>query len=52
MIKNGHLDGVVQIFQTNSVDYKHNGRFAKLCPGDPGSNPGEDRYIIQFKLII
>ena len=21
-------------------------------PGDPGSNPGEDQYIIKFKSII
>ena len=31
---------------------QHNGRIAAFGPGDPGSNPGEDRYIIEFKSII
>ena len=31
---------------------QHNGRVAAFGPGDPGSNPGEDRYIIEFKSII
>ena len=30
----------------------HNGRVATFGPGDPGSNPGDDQYIIEFKLII
>ena len=31
---------------------KHNVRVAAFGSRDPGSNPGEDRYIIKFKLII
>ena len=31
---------------------QHNGRVAAFGPGDPGSNPGENRYFIEFKLII
>ena len=31
---------------------KHNGRIALSGPGHPGSNPGEDQYIIEFKSMI
>ena len=38
------------------IDYvngvKHNGKVAAFGPGDPGSNPGKDRYIIEFQSII
>ena len=27
----------------------HNGRVSAFGPGDPGSNPGEDQCIIEFK---
>ena len=30
----------------------NNDRVAPFGPGDPGSKPGKDRYIIEFKLII
>ena len=30
----------------------HNGRFSAFGPGDPGSNSGEGRYIIELKLTI
>ena len=34
------------------MEYKHSGRVAAFGPEVPGSNPGEDRYIIEFKSII
>ena len=33
-------------------EVQHNGRVATFGPGDPGSIPGEDQYIVNFKLII
>ena len=38
------------LFWVNGV--LHNGRVAAFGPGDPGSNPGKDLYIIKFKVII
>ena len=31
---------------------EQNGRVATFGPRDPGSNPGEDQYIMKFKAII
>ena len=30
----------------------YNGRVAAFGPGDPGSNPKKDLYIIEFKSIM
>ena len=39
------------MFYTTS-GVQHNGRVGPFGPGDPGSNPGEDRYTIKFKSIL
>ena len=34
------------------MELQHNDRVATFGPGDPGSNPSEEVYIIKFKLVI